>query len=556
MLLSLLALSVTYAQTIPAGDPVDRAVSMQITRDGLDSFGEILPALVPEQIPIDDVYQSGGGGFCLTEYEFFLGDAFVQLVIEDVRMVPRTGILDVEVDLLVNINNSGSPFDFNFEGLCISGDCAGWVRPFPVTASLPFQMAVVTNPDGTRSIDATVGQIGVNNGLNNTHIELTESCGTLDTVDSVLALAGLSIYDFILDLANPLIVSAIQDQAEGFEETIEEALSSARFEDTVSLSGADLNILVEPRDIDITPYGIQIDLLGSISADAAECITRNDPGGSLSTPSDVPHIDDNPAGTEMIIQLSDEFANQGLYGVWRSGVLCYEISGEDGDIDVGFPINSNLLGILGGDAFEELLPEEQPLAIRTDPREAPTINYEGAYDLTAEVRELGVDFYTQIDSRQARALGLTIEADAGIDLVFNATTGVLAADVALGPENIRAYASHNELVPDATADIEESFAGLLEVLLDSLVGDALSGISFGLPAFEGVGLDSASVSPTGDGDWAGIAATIGPVTYESGGCADGGCSGGTSSGGCSSAAGGLGAAFFLLPLLLVRRRRS
>ena len=96
----------------------------------------------------------------------------------------------------------------------------------------------------------------------------------------------------------------------------------------------------------------------------------------------------------------------------------------------------------------------------------------------------------------------------------------------------------------------------MDVLLDSLVGNALDGLQFGLPAFEGVGLNSAQAGPTGDdGDWLGIDATVGPVSYD-GGCTDGGCSGSSDAGGCSSAAGGLGAALFLVPLVLVRRRRS
>jgi uncharacterized protein (TIGR03382 family) len=213
---------------------------------------------------------------------------------------------------------------------------------------------------------------------------------------------------------------------------------------------------------------------------------------------------------------------------------------------------------LGGEGFEEILPEEpQPIIIRTNPVQAPTADFEGDYDLTAEVRELGLDIYTEIDFRQTRAVGLTIEADAGVDVVFDGNTGLLAADIALGPENITIIATHNELVADASADIEDSVSGLVGVLLDSLVGDALNGFEFSLPSFEGVGLVTAEAAPSGDGDWLGLTATIGDVPYEGAGCDNGGgCSGGATGGGCSSAAGGMGAALFLLPLVMVRRRRK
>ncbi len=562
-LLSLLTLSVASAQTVPADSSVERAVSIQVTQTGLDNFGAFIPALIPESLPIDDVRQSGGAGFCLASYELELGNTAagmgvdVHLQVEDIRFQPSTGRLNTEIDLLISINDSGSPFDFNFDVACISGNCAGWIRPFPVTAIVPFQLDVATNPDGSRFIDATVEPITIDNGLDNTHIELIDSCSTLDSIDSVLAGFNLSIYDFIIGVVDPFLESAIDDQVGDIELQIEEALSAARYEDTIDLAGAELSVLIEPRDIDITPHGLRIDLLGAISAPADPCIAALDPGGSLLTDTLVPEIDDNPPGTELIIHVGDELVNQGLYGVWRSGLLCYEISGE-GEVDIGFPIDSSLLGLLGGEGFEAILPEQpQPIIIRTNPMQSPTADFEGDYDLTAEVRELGLDIFTEIDFRQARAVGLTIEADAGIDVVFDGNTGLLAADIALGPDNITITATHNELVADASASIEDSVSGLVGVLLDSLVGDALNGFEFSLPAFEGVGLASADVAPSGEGDWLGLTATVGEVPYEGGGCDNGGgCSGGATGGGCSSAAGGMGAVLFLLPLVLVRRRRQ
>ncbi|MFT6147048.1 MAG: hypothetical protein ACJAZO_000492 [Myxococcota bacterium] len=562
-LLSLLTLSVATAQTVPADAPIERAVSIQVTQTGLDNFGAFLPALIPESLAIDDVRQSGGGGFCLAEFELELGNTAagmgveVALEIVDIRFRPVTGRLNTQIDLLVSINDSGNPFDFNFDVACISGNCAGWVRPFPVTATVPFQLAVVTAPDGSRVIDATVEPITIDNGLNNTHIELIDSCSTLDTIDSVLAAFNLSIYDFIIGVVDPFLAGAIDDQVGDIELQIEDALSAARYEDVIDLAGAELSVLIEPRDIDITPGGLTIDLLGAISSPADPCIADLDPGGSLLTDTLVPEIGDNPAGTEFIIHVGDELVNQGLYGVWRSGLLCYEISAES-EIDIGFPIDSSLLGLLGGEGFEDILPEEpQPIVIVTNPIEAPTADFEGGYDLTAEVRELGLDIFTEIDFRQTRALGLTIEADAGVDIVFDGNTGLLAADIALGPDNITIIATHNELVVEASAAIEDSVSGLVGVLLDSLVGDALSGFEFSLPSFEGVGLVTAEAAPSGDGDWLGLTATIGDVPYEGAGCDEaGGCSGGDTTGGCSSAAGGMGAALFLLPLVLVRRRRQ
>lgn len=548
MLLSLL-LSLATAQTLPAGSEVERAASIQITTDGLNNFGTVLPGLVPESFPIDPISSEGGGSGCFG-YEVDIYNLDAGIGVTGVAFNPRTGILDLQADLLINLNDSGNPFNLDYRW-CSSNECTGWVRPFPVQADIPFQIAVETAPDGTRYVDAEVGTIELDLGLTNEHIQLNGDCGGIQTLDQILSLANLSFYQFIIDNVEPFLLAELQSQAEDIELTIEEALTQARYEDTVDLAGAELQVLVEPRDIDITPYGLQIDMLGRIHAEQATCIAQHDIGGSAWTDTRVPELED--ASDDTVVHLSDDLANQGLYGVWRSGILCYEVGG-DSELDIGFPINSSLLGVLGGEGFDEIIPEERELIIRTDPRTPPTAAFDGGHDLTAQVRGLDVNFYTEVDGRQARALGITIEADAGVDLLFDNVTGVLAADIALGADNIRPIASHNQLVASATADIESNFSGLLDVLLDRLVGDSLDGIAFGLPAYEGVGLASAAVGPTGDGDWLGIAAEVGEVSYSGSGC-DQGCSG-DATGGCSAARGGLGALFFLVPLLALRRRRS
>ena len=125
------------------------------------------------------------------------------------------------------------------------------------------------------------------------------------------------------------------------------------------LDGVVLDLNLFPTDLIIDYDGVQLVMGGSADALASECVAAYDPGGSLLTESAPPA----PTGEGAVeAALSDEFANQALYAVWRSGLLCYELT----DLE-GLPLDTGLLGLLAGDAFDELFPESSPIAMVTRP---------------------------------------------------------------------------------------------------------------------------------------------------------------------------------------------
>lgn len=548
LLLAALA-PIASAQTVPAGGNIQEAAAVQVTPAGLDALGGLLPAVVPPETEVDGIDE---GFTCLNVQ---IEGLKIGLAIANVEFVPEPGRLLVDVDLLVNVNDAADPFTVSGEVVCLDMNCPTYVRPFPVSAQIPFELGVAVDPNTQdRYFDATLGEMVVDLGLDNTHIELSGSCNTIDDLDDLLGAVNLSFFDFIINTAEPFVLDILAQQASTIEETLDDALRDVRFEDSFEVGDVTLDVLVEPWSAIITPAGIDLALQGRFDAPVHECVAEHDPGGSLLTDSNVPSISANPSGTEIIIHASDELANQGLYAIWRSGLFCYEIS-EDSELDIGIPINSSLLGVLGGEGFDALIPETKPLAIETDPRAAPTVDYAADHDLVVLVRELGVDFYSEVDFRQTRALGLTIESDVGVDLLFDGQTGELAADVALSGDNIFAFATHNELVPESSEQIQESFTGLVDVLLDSLVGDLLDDIRFSVPSFEGQGLQTLSARASGGRDWLGLSATAGPVPYgSSGGGCDGGCSG--SAGSSCDQSGAPVAPFAGLIALIALRRRN
>ena len=108
-----------------------------------------------------------------------------------------------------------------------------------------------------------------------------------------------------------------------------------------------------------------------------------------------------------------------------------------------------------------------------------------------------------------------------------------------------------EVAPSAKETVEQNFQGLLDSLLDTLLGSALEGLSFGLPSLDGFGITELDLGGSAGGEWLTGAAELGVVSYPSGGC-DEGCSGGTDSG-CST---GGAAPWLLMVVVPLLRRRS
>jgi len=547
LLTAVLAPAQAQSSTWAPGATIQDAASIQVTQDGLDALGDLVPFIVPENIPVPPVEEISEG-FCDYGIEFTNG--WVGLQVDDVRLIPRTNVLDIEADLQVWFNDASDPFHLQYV-LCVGESCDTWIAPFPVYVTMPATMDVVTDQDGNNVIDVTLGTVQYTHGLTTYHIDPDFHCA-ITTIDTVLDfLFGFSVIEFFVDILEPVLDAVIEDQKAGIEAQLEEALSAARYDDVIAIGATNLEVKVEPQDIDITPAGLEIYAQGRMFAEQGECMVDRDPGGSLKTSTPVPDLTANPAGTQVAVQLSDDIGNEALYAIWRSGLFCYDLS-EGGDFELPIPLNTSLLGIIGGEGFTALFPESKPMQIVTSPDLPPLVNYEGEHDIVAEIRELGVDFFAEVDYRQARALGIDLEVDAGVDLTFDGTTGELLLEVALAPEDTVIIASHNQLVKGSDDTVQDNFAGVLEVLLEVFLGDLLDPISFLIPSMEGVGLSSLSAGPTGGGDWLGVLATVGEVPYDNSD-AESGCGG--EEGGCATS--GTGMAWWFLggvPLLWWRRR--
>ncbi len=527
-----------HASSWPAGSTINPGLSADITKEGFDAVAELIPALLPAEIPIETTGDSYAGVLdqCyLGGYAYEISNAKVAIEVGSASITPGDGVLDVNAELLVALNDATDPFGLYTMVECLEDTCYGYVNPFPVNVSTSMMLAIVDNGDGTRSLDATMGEIVVDYELDGADDIYLGEC-TIGDIEEVLNYVGISLYDLILSMVGGTLESTIADMGPELEAQIEEAFAAATIEQDLDVGGASIHVLLQPSNVEITPAAARITMEGAFSGDAASCIESVDPGGSLRTDSELPDADELPSGIpsdyHLGLMVADDFANAALYSFWRGGLLCYTLD-ENGPV----PLDTSMLNLLTDDAFAPLFGEPGPVTIITRPLKPPEVNYTGEHDLGLTVEDLELDFYAELDGRQSRMITLSLDADAGADLAFDDSTGNLEVAVDLSAENITPTVSYNEIEPAANDAVLEKFAGLFGTIIDSVAGDLLSSLAFALPNFSGIGLQSIDVAANGDAsDWLGVYTWLDPVTYgDASSC--GGC-GGTDTGGGSGDCGG------------------
>lgn len=544
------------AEDWPPGATIEKAALVDITPEGFDAVAALIPALLPSSLPVDDVGDSSEGAFgqCwLGGYAFNVAGVNVQIEVTDAEIRPGAGVLDVEAQLLVNVNAPGDTFELYTEALCISDTCDGYVDPFLVTVTTSMALDVVEGSGGSPALDATIGAVDVAYDLASDDIHL-DNCA-IGTVEDVLNIFGISVYDLLLGQLDGVLQGAVADLGPTLETTLEDAFASASIQQTVDLNGVPLEVSLAPAAVDISPAGMRLQMNGGLEAPAAACVAAFDTGGSPRTDASSPDIGAAPNGIttpyHLGLALSDDFTNQALYAAWRGGLLCQDLGAS-----AGLPLDTSILNLLTGDAFAELFPTSEPIGLRLLPRAAPTSAFGAGHDLDIALNQLDVEFFAELDGRKVRALSVGLDGTVGANLQFDGGTGALAVELDLDAGNLTPSVTYNELVPDANDTILGSFSSAFGNLLDTVVGGLLPDLSFTLPAFNGIGLQDLQMA--GTSEWLGGYAFIGSVGYGSpdGGCGSDGCGGGCS-GGC--AVGGTQlphpAVFALGALVLLRRRR-
>ncbi len=574
-----LLLSGVASAALPIGTTLDPAITVDVSAEGLSSLELLVADFLPPSIPLPEIHEADFeetcidlifDEFCWNWYEYQLDvyglDASVQLTTLDIR--PSDGFLEVDVVLTANVATPSAPgtvyaFLEVIDVISLTEDCDVWLDPTPIAASTTMLVELVQDPGLPPRIDVSLRPMSIDLDISGLRVQNCTIGDILDFVDAVndftSSFLSFDLYDFVAGAAEPLVEGLVNDLLPAIEEPLNEALANVAISETFDLGGSSLIVDIAPSALEITPAGMHIDIAGSIAPAARiphPCVRKYRPDGSLDTPGAPWGLGDWPPGDAGLLQLQvdDDLINQALWSVWYGGLLCIEVS-DDSGLDLPIPIDTSLLGLLAGDAYDDLFPVAGPLVIATRPTLPPTARLDGIHDIELVLDGFGLDMLAELDGRLTRVAGLELIADAGADLNFDGTTGMLAAELDIGAEAIQLDVVFNDLRPETSADIEDGLRGLVETLVPSLIGGLVSDLAFPLPSIEGLGLSALIISASGEqGDQLGIVADVGPVPYDNAADAEGGCGGGCDAG-CNSRGGGAAWLLALAGLIGLRRRR-
>lgn len=558
LLLHIVLLAAPAHAERPPGERIADSLVVDVTDEGFEAIGGAVPTLVPDSFDIPDIAQSGRALF---RWDLTVTGLFAEADLNRASLRPETGYLAIDGDAIVRVNAPDRTARVRFvyhtwPSSITLADCNVYVRPVGVDASTRAYIWTEDNEHGQREFAASVDRIDWDWTLRGSDIQVS-GC-FIGGIESILDIVGLSLFDLVVSPIESAVDDQIQELAADLGDQLADAFNSFRLDETFDFNGATLSVMLEPEDVEILPEGMRLTLAGSSAADEHPCVAEHGITGSHRSRAPIPTLGSTPDGIESFhlgILANDDFINQALFSVYRSGAMCFDLEGEQGGID----LNTNMLGLLAPGAFDDLFPERRPIKIELRPTRPPQATAAGDYDFTVDASALKLDVYGELDGRQTSLIGVDLDIEAGMDLRFDGETGALALDLDLGSDNLTARSRPNEIAPGSEEAISNRIGGLFDTMAAPLLGDALSGLQFNIPAFGGFGLASLDVAAAGSTrEWLGAYASTGAVPY-GGGCGDsGGCDDGSDGcgEGCSPLAGsGRGLTLILLPLIVAALRR-
>jgi hypothetical protein len=576
----------------PLGTVIEDSVVVDVSGDGFGLLESTVAALVPTRIDIPPFAAGDEAGCvpfigCASEYRIDLSNAYVELEIGTFELLPGTNTLSLDVDLTVYINRSTDPADLYIFGEILGIDlfddtCDLYLDPVRISLDAAIQLELRHDPNGrdldgdgqpdTKKLDVVVPPVTWSWDADENDFNF-DNCGAADvinTINDITDFFGFNIYEEILGLVEPEIDAIVQDLPASIEPALEDLFAELVINEQLDLLGTTLDVTLWPSTVSTAPAGpgnsggMRLGLSSLLEVPTADCVAAFAQDASLATPSQPPAIGTAPGvpfSPSATAWIDDDFVNHVLFAAWKGGLLCFEISADSEDISLpeGIPLDTSLLPILAPGVYDGLFPTlpPAPLEIRTDPRQPPITVPDGPHDFDIEARELGVGFVAELDGRKTRFLELSLDADIGADLTWDNSIGAIGATVALDASSFTPVVTANEFRPDSGAVIEGQFAALFDLLIQPILTDALAGLSFPVPTFEGIGITDLDAGTAGtNGDWTGLYLAAGTPTYYSAGCdTSKGCDTSSCSKGCSVSSGGGNVVFVLAPLLVAFLRR-
>lgn len=451
-----------------AYDPVDAAVGVHVSEQGLDTLGQAIADVMPVAFPVGTLT---GELVCddadPTQVLAWSLDAMtLNLDIQDVALVPVDGRIDLT--MYGALSSSAST-------LAASGDCSPLadlaetcsVELGTVSLEVGIPLAIAWN--GT-AFDVTVGEAAL------TLAPITnplDGCVLADAIGTLLGEDPTVITNLLVGAIEP----SLADLGATIEPAVEDALAALVIDTTLDLGEGQVTLGLAPTGFAIDAEGLFIGLGGTIGTTVvSECVTGGaPPSGVTAWPTLNGVAPDGALTYDAGAVINQVFVDQILYAAYETGVLCIDLA----DLG-GAPLDTALFEPVFGDPWAELFPAAVPLKLAVRPQAAPTATFApDGPPLRVNVDGLNLSAFAELDGRETRVFGVTMEGSIGVDLPLadGVLTPAIVIDDALGFRE-----DDHELLPDGYSD---GLAAFVPTILGGVLPDLPT---VAIPSWRGIGL--------------------------------------------------------------------
>lgn len=484
LLLPLFSFGAVSAHAIELGDPVNEAVALHLTQGGLSQIGNMVEALLPEEIEV------GGGASTLEcsdgdakPLSYDIKDLVIRIAADQVEVKTDSGRL--VLNIFATIWSDPSHLD-------VSGDCSilqGLDErcdiELPVTSLSAALSLEIQEKDGRFDVTATDPVVNISpmgNPLSN--------CTPASAVGTLLGQDESYLSDLILSFVEP----ELQGVSDSLESALEDALGQLTISTSLDIGGKPIQLEFYPTLVKLDDAGLVLGMGAQIDVeDPADCVAWED--GFAGMDAGWPVFAEKAEGTQLGYHaglfIGRDFVDQMMFSLWANGTLCMEVS----DLN-GASLTAGLLKPIWGEALAEALDEDATAILQVDPRSRPFVEFsddDPVFHLKLD--DLALNLMTDLDYRTTRIFEAGVEGDVGISI--DLTTEAVAVDLVFGEASLDFRDNWTKLAEPGYSGVVSEMA---QVAIKSLLPDDLLP-QVTLPSLLGMELDAVVWIPMEDEAW-------------------------------------------------------
>ncbi len=448
--------------------PVDAAVGVHVSAEGFDRLGQAIADVMPAAFPVAGL---SGELACddadPTQVLTYAMDALtIDLDIQEVALVPTDG----QLDLAIYGALSSSAATLTAVGDCspltdLDETCTVELPTVSLEVHIPI---AITYAGGV--FDATVGAATfdlapITNPL--------DGCLLANAIGTLLGEDPTAITNLLVEAIEP----SLADLGTTIEPALEDGLAALVIDTSLAIGDGEVALALAPSSFAIDADGLFIGLGAEVQPSAVStCVDAGvAPSGDATWPTLNGTAPDGALAYDAGVVVNGVFVDQVLFAVYQSGAFCIDLA----DLG-GAALDTSLFAPIFGDPWAALFPTDVPMRMSVRPLAAPTASYaEDGPPLRLNLDGLNIAAYAELDGRETRIFGTTLEGSIGLDLPLEdgVLTPAIVVDDALG-----FVEDDHELLPEGFSD------GLAD-FVPTLLGGVLPELpSLAIPTWRGIGL--------------------------------------------------------------------